>query len=112
MFYINYVFDLIRYAYGRGILLQLSSSWVLAFSILKDLTYDLWHFAFKYDEEVLVFTIKAFHPDGVSRFPHPVYRLISKTIRKQTTSKNVPWRSPSTTTLQIATYSSSFIMML
>ena len=60
----NFMLDLIRFVFGRGVLFRLSSPWVFFFLIFKDLSYQFWHFGFKYCEEYVVFVIKVFHPQG------------------------------------------------
>ena len=54
--------------FGRAVLFRLSSFMFFLLTLAKDLMYQIYHFGVKYVETVMVFTIKAAHPEGKSGF--------------------------------------------
>jgi len=69
--FINFMLDLTRYAYGRGVLFELSRPEVFLLLSLKDICYHIWNFGFKHSDWILVFTMKIFSPNAfgnISRF--------------------------------------------
>eukprot|EP00392_Amoebophrya_sp_AT5.2_P010678 g10743.t1 len=59
-------FDLLRFVFGRGVLLQLSPA-ALILILLKDSTYHWWHFGFRQLEAALLFTVQISHPHPLTR---------------------------------------------
>lgn len=55
--------DLVRFLYGRWFLGGLSSYWLFFLFLSKDMLYDVWHFAMKFHDFLLAFTIKIFHDE-------------------------------------------------
>ncbi|CAD7972941.1 unnamed protein product [Amoebophrya sp. A25] len=73
----NFLLDLIRFVYGRGVLFNLSRVEVFALLIVKDILYQFWHFAFKYSELYMIFVLKLSDPNAVEGLPH-IYQVIAR----------------------------------
>jgi len=68
MFVGNVMLDSIRYTFGRGILFGFSPL-SLVVTLLKDISYELWHFGLRQEEIAVIFTMKLFHPDRAKEIP-------------------------------------------
>eukprot|EP00391_Amoebophrya_sp_Ameob2_P007677 CAMPEP_0178993270 /NCGR_PEP_ID=MMETSP0795-20121207/6611_1 /TAXON_ID=88552 /ORGANISM="Amoebophrya sp., Strain Ameob2" /LENGTH=955 /DNA_ID=CAMNT_0020685313 /DNA_START=101 /DNA_END=2966 /DNA_ORIENTATION=+ len=78
IFHLNYNFDVLRFIYGRGILLRLHPVTVVLV-IMRDCIYHVWHFALRQEESLLLFTVKLSHPKWRQSIPIS-WQRISKTI--------------------------------
>mmetsp|Transcript_6409 Transcript_6409/g.15844 ORF Transcript_6409/g.15844 Transcript_6409/m.15844 type:complete len:976 (-) Transcript_6409:489-3416(-) len=76
-FTINFLLDVTRFVYGRGVLFSLSRVEVFFLLIAKDITYQFWHFAFKYSELYILFVLKLSDPAAVQGLPQN-YQVIAR----------------------------------
>jgi len=76
MFYTNYLSDAVRFTYNRGVMFKVSRFWLFILMVLKDLSYQFWHFGFKYVESIVAFTVKAAHPECYRSMSSNYKRLI------------------------------------
>eukprot|EP00397_Hematodinium_sp_SG-2012_P017809 GEMP01018222.1.p1 GENE.GEMP01018222.1~~GEMP01018222.1.p1 ORF type:complete len:734 (+),score=73.36 GEMP01018222.1:97-2298(+) len=85
----NYLIDLLRFIYGRGVLFKLSHPGVFIILVLKDNAYNLWHFAFKYSPSYIVFMLKVFYPGG-GRGIRGAWRYMAKIIEIFVRAMGIP----------------------
>ncbi|CAD7933479.1 unnamed protein product [Amoebophrya sp. A120] len=66
---VMFYFDLVRFAFGRGLFLDLAP-YSLAVILLRDLAYHVvWHFAIRQKESLVLFAWKSSEVDGIEHVP-------------------------------------------